>query len=64
MKVRIRRFFSKQRLSRGKSYLKSAIWPLAVLILFPSVCGSCTLVTGTTVVIFVYDQHGEYLANP
>ena len=32
-------------------------------ILFPSVCCPFILVTGATVVIFVYGQNGEYLAN-
>ena len=35
-----------------------------MVILFPSVCGSCILVTeAMIVVIFVYDENGEYLAN-
>ena len=36
---------------------------IVVDILFPSVCGTRILVTGAIVVIFVYDQNGEYLAN-
>jgi len=55
--------FSRNKVKPRKILFKIYNCSIVVDILFPSVCGSCILVTGAAVFIFVYDQIGEYLAN-